>query len=105
MSSGGSRSRNKGYRGENELVKLLRSYGIRAERVPLSGAVGGKYSGDVILEYKGRELVGEVKRRERGFVSLYKWLDQKDILFLRSNRREWLVVMRLGDLLEVEDAS
>jgi Holliday junction resolvase len=37
----GRRSRSKGLRSERGIVALLKARGIAAERVPLSGAVGG----------------------------------------------------------------
>ena len=45
----GKASRDKGARREREFVKLLKKEGIKAERVPLSGACGGSYSGDIRL--------------------------------------------------------
>lgn len=88
--------REKGKRGERELVRILREEGIEARRVPLSGSVEG-YEGDVVLQLGDRQLVGEVKLRKDGFKSLYRWLKGKDLLFIRSDRHEWLVVMRLED--------
>jgi len=91
--------REKGKRGERELVRILRERGIGAHRVPLSGSVEG-YESDVILQLGDRQLVGEVKLRKDGFKSLYRWLKGKDLLFCRANRREWLVVIRLGDWVD-----
>jgi len=87
---GGKSSRDKGGRGERELAKLL-----GGERVPLSGAQGGSFKGDVIIPYIG---TGECKWRKNGFVQLYNWLDEKDFLALRADRHEWLIVMRAKDL-------
>lgn len=89
--AGGRASRGKGSRGEREIVKLM-----GGERVPLSGAAGGSFSGDVInIPYIG---VAEVKRRRDGFRQLYSWLGENDALFLRADRREWLVCIRAKDL-------
>ena len=41
----GSKERNKGLRVEREIVQKLKDVGIPAERVPLSGAAGGSYTG------------------------------------------------------------
>ncbi len=90
----GKSCRRKGYEGERELVHLLPG----AYRVPLSGAAGGEFSGDVIWPPLGR---GESKRRKDAFRSLYKWLEGKDWLAVRADRREWLVVLTLDKLLEV----
>ena len=93
----GRKSRTKGYRGEKEIVDKLRSYGIKAERVPLSGAAGGRFAGDVIITIGTRDIIAEVKRRAKGFAQLYKWLADKDVLFVRSDRHEWLVIERFDD--------
>lgn len=122
---GGSRSRRKGTRAERELVTLLRNAGIAAERVPLSGAVGGRFAGDVLLA-DGRRA--EVKIRRTGLSLLYrligdnlrpvtvdptargasqvnKWLDTADVLFARTDRMPWLVVERSLGLLRVQTLS
>lgn len=89
----GIKSKQKGYRLEYELVGKLREIGLNAERVPLSGASGGSFAGDLLVE--GRRA--EVKGRAEGFKSIYKWLESVDILFIRADRREWLVIQRLKD--------
>lgn len=87
----GLRSRRKGLRGEQEFVNL---YG--GERVPLSGAQGGSFSGDVVnVPYIGK---GEIKRRARGFKTLYDWLADNDFLAMRVDRKPWLVCMKMDDL-------
>lgn len=42
-------SRDKGARAEREIVHRHRELGVHAERVPLSGAAGGRFIGDVDL--------------------------------------------------------
>lgn len=87
----GKASRDKGFRTEREFVKL---YG--GERVPLSGAAGGSFTGDVVdVAYIGR---GEIKRREQGFKQLYKWLADNDFVAFRADRAEWLVCLKMDDL-------
>lgn len=89
----GRRSKQKGNRTEREFAKL-----IVGERVPLSGAVGGKYSGDVI----GLGLTWECKARKDGFKQLYKWLDsESDALAVKADRKEWLVVIPLSKFQEL----
>jgi hypothetical protein len=89
----GSKSKQKGYRLEHELVEKLRELGLKAERIPLSGQAGGSFSGDLIVE----GLKAEVKGRADGFKSIYKWLEGVDILFIKADRKEWLVIKRLKD--------
>jgi hypothetical protein len=84
-------SRDKGARIERELVHLHLDASIPASRVPLSGAAGGEYSGDLRI----LDLRAEVKARANGegFRQLEKWLGQHDILFLRRNRQRPLVLL------------
>ena len=89
----GKKSRRKGYRLEHELEEKLKELGFDAQRVPLSGASGGLFSGDLIVDGK----IAEVKGRADGFKNLYRWLEGKDILFVRADRKEWLVIQRLKD--------
>lgn len=83
----------KGARREHELARLL-----GGQRVPLSGAAGGAFSGDVLHPTLGRL---EVKARKDGFTSLYRWLEGADWLALRADRKPWLVVLPLDRLLEL----
>jgi len=89
----GKKSKDKGYRLEHELVEKLKELGLQAERIPLSGQAGGSFSGDIRIN----EKIAEVKGRADGFKNLYRWLEGKDILFVRADRREWLVIQRLKD--------
>lgn len=99
------KTRKKGYRGENEIVNLLKKQGIEAKRVPLSGA-NELLKGDVVLELKGETLVGEVKRRRGGMCSAYEILADKDLYFFRADRKKWLVVIELETFLKlVKDGS
>jgi hypothetical protein len=81
----------KGTQYETETVKLINGLGIECERVPLSGALGGKYRGDV--QFAG--LIVECKRRRKGFSSLYKALrqDNADLLFVRDDNEKTLAVL------------
>ncbi len=77
---------------------MHRDMGVHAERVPLSGATGGRYSGDVDVYVAGPDsapLVTEVKARANGagFVTLERWLGENDLLFLRRDRAEPMVVL------------
>jgi Holliday junction resolvase len=95
----GARHRQKGDRCERELVELHRSLGIHAERYPLSGASRFRGSGhDIDIYAFGKDeapFVAESKARKNGdgFVTLEGWLSDYDILFLRRNRAEPLVVL------------
>ena len=88
----GRMSRTKGGRVERELVNKLKDAGIAAERVPLSGAAGGTFSGDVLIQ---GALIAEVKARKdgEGFKTLEGWLGENDMLLLKRNNAEPLAVM------------
>ena len=85
-------SKNKGSRIEREIVDLHRAIGVSASRVPLSGAAGGEFSGDIRI---GDGMVGEVKARSKGqgFATIERWLGKNNFLFLRRDRASPLVVM------------
>jgi hypothetical protein len=87
------------------LVRLLQDHGLGAERVPLSGAVGGSYVGDLTVPLIGRDHVVEVKVRGTGFNQLYDWLDGRDILVVKADRKEPLVVIPIKLAVEIAKAS
>lgn len=82
---------------------------IEAKRVPLSGSLGGEYSGDIHLFINERKLVGEVKYRDKSsFPSPFGVLQNRDIAFYkkRKGKPQTLVIMS-GDLFQqlMEDNS
>lgn len=97
--SGGRASRRKGDLIERELVARHKEIGIHAERYPLSGASRFRGSGHDLDVYPfGREqapIVAELKARKdgAGFTTLEKWLGEFDVLFLRRNNADPLVVL------------
>jgi Holliday junction resolvase len=96
----GRRSRAKGIRAERSIVNALKASGMAAVRVPLSGAVGGRFAGDIVLPLMGRDLCVEVKARADGFRELYSWLEGRDVLVFKADRQEPLVVVSLGLAIE-----
>lgn len=101
----GKASRDKGNRTERALVRLLQDAGFAAERVPLSGSIGGSYCGDVTVPLLGVDRVVEVKCRGTGFRQLYDWLDGRDLLIVKSDRREMLAVVPLRLAVEIAKAA
>ena len=88
--------RDKGARVEREIVHRHLDIGVPAERVPLSGAAGGSCTGDVWLSVTpDARWTGEVKARKdgAGFATLERWLGDNDVLFLRRNNSEPMVVL------------
>ena len=84
----GRRSRSKGVRTERSIVALLRASGIAAERVPLSGAAGGRFAGDIVWAVLDRDLCVEVKCRGQDYRKLYSRLEKRDLLVVKADRQE-----------------
>ncbi|MHC2273543.1 Holliday junction resolvase [Bradyrhizobium diazoefficiens] len=102
---GGRASRDKGNRAERAIVKFLQDRGFAAERVPLSGSAGGSYLGDVTIPVLDVDRVAEVKCRANGFRELYRWLEARDLLIIRADRSEPLVVLPLKLAAEIASAA
>jgi hypothetical protein len=97
----GRRSRDKGARGERALVKFLQGHGFAAEKISRMYRRGA----DVSVPVCGRDLEIEVKCRGNGFGQLYAWLVERDLLVLRADRREPLVVLPLKLAAEIALAA
>jgi Holliday junction resolvase len=102
---GGKSPRRKGDRAERAIVKFLQERGFAAERVPLSGSAGGSYLGDLTVTILEVDRVVEVKARAKGFRQLYDWLIDRDILIVRADRSEPLVVVPLKLAAEIALAA
>ena len=102
-------SRDKGLRRERAIVEIHTKSGLRAERVPLSGATRYRGNGaDVDLYVRGAAPVkAEVKARGDGdgFRTLERWLGGNDALFLWRDRAAPFVVLPLHVWLEVAGRS
>jgi hypothetical protein len=89
-------SRAKGDRFERDCVHKLVEEGIAAQRVPLSGAAGGMFSSDLMVEVCGRLEKIECKTRKRAWADLFGWLPGNFALFIKADRTDTLVVMDLA---------
>src|SRR5215472_1858099 len=95
----GAQHRRKGDRCERELVERHKAIGVHCERYPLSGSTHFRGSGHDLNIYPfGREaapLVAESKARKdgQGFAQLERWLGTYDLLFLRRNHADPMVVL------------
>lgn len=96
----GRAPKQKGDRLERLVVSLLQAHGVNAKPVPLSGSAAG-YPGDVSVTLADRELCLECKSRA-DFKTLYGWLEARDALILKGDRRDPLLVVRLKDILELQ---
>ena len=105
----GKPSRDKGLRRERAIVEIHTKSGLRAERVPLSGALRYQGNGaDVDLYVRGAVPVkAEIKARGEGsgFRTLERWLGANDALFLWRDRAAPFVVLPLHIWLEVAGRS
>jgi Holliday junction resolvase len=90
----GRRSRDEGSRTERAIVRLLQAQGIAATKISRAYQRGH----DIVLSLSGRDLCVGVKARADGFRELYCWLDQRDVLFVKADRQEALVVLRMSPL-------
>lgn len=100
-------SKRKGNTGEREVLQLLIDAGIDAQRNEQT-FVGGIDNPDISASICGIPLHVEVKRKER--FSVYDAMNQATrdanghalpVVAHRRNRRPWLVVFRLDDLLDL----
>jgi len=93
----GRRSRDKGSRAERAVLALLQQSAFAAEKV------SGMYrpGEDISVPLLGVDRTVEVKCRATGFGRLYSWLEQRDFLIVKSDRREFLVVLPLRTALEI----
>jgi hypothetical protein len=99
--NGGRSPRRKGDRSERVPVALLQASALAAERVPLSGAARGRFSGDISLPLLGTDRTIEVKIHRHGFGALYRCLDGAGRVVLRADRRQPLVVLPLRLAIEI----
>ena len=93
----GKKSRNKGYRYENELVHKFQDLGIVAHRVPLSGACTG-YKDDLILMDK---YPVEAKRRKSINNMFYEVLSKCKIGITRADNMDDIVFMKLDTFADM----
>ena len=96
----GKPSRDKGARRERQIVALHQELGVRAERVPLSGAMKFRNTEktDCDIYVRGPDaapFVTEIKARAsgEGFATIERWLGEADALFLVRDRAAPLVCL------------
>ncbi len=94
----GKKPRSKGDRGERELVQILTELGVECFRKVASGSgwpTDLTNAGDIGLINEPDTHV-EVKRRARAFGLLYDALEKADVVFMRDDRHDWLVVQKVS---------
>jgi Holliday junction resolvase len=88
----GRRSRSKGVRAERAIVRLLRGQGIAASKISRAWCAGA----DLCVHILGVDRSVEVKCRAAGFRQLYDWLDGRDLLIVKADHKEPLVILRMS---------
>ena len=89
-----SKSKQKGYRTEYNLVKRFQVAGIDAKRQVLSGALPD-HPHDIKI--KNPDMIVEVKARKNGagFKTLKRWMGSADALIMHEDHEESLVAIAL----------
>jgi len=97
-----NRDKAKGLYHEKWVVDWLKAIGLPAKRQPLSGALGGEYSGDIVTEIMGHRLVTEVKFRDASnFPSPFSVLDNRDLaVYKRKKGSPQVVVIMSGETFQ-----
>ena len=101
----GKASRDKGAGYERELVNAFKDMGLRAQRVPLSGATDyAKNDVEVTAGFDGKTVFsGEAKRRKQLPKIITDALEGADFAAFRQDHGETLIVISLdtfGELLQ-----
>ncbi len=97
----GGRSRDKGARTERAIARMLQANGLAAAKVSRAYQPGH----DIVLPLAGRDLCMEVKARADGFHDLYGWLDSRDVLIVKADRQEPLVILRMSLVAEIAEGA
>jgi Holliday junction resolvase len=97
----GIKSRRKGNRFELALVQLLQGAGLGAEKTSRTGYSGG----DLSVPLLGHTLIIEAKSRAKGFSKIYTWLQNRDILIVKSDRKDAIVILPLKLAAEIAAAA
>lgn len=97
-----SKAKNKGRRFENVVADKLTENNIPAERIPLSGSLGGKFDCDVVIGTPDNPIAKiECKHREKISKELWEWLEGNKYLAIKRNNYQPLVMMTLEDFIQL----
>ena len=99
-----AKAKRRGYAHEISVRDAHLKNGVSIERVPLSGSMGGKYTGDLgVPSIERKEFILECKARKNGsgFKVIEDWIEDADILFMRRNNQPDLVVMRMDTYMNL----
>ena len=91
-------NKKRGYQVEKWLEEKHNDFGIPCERVPLSGSIGGKYSGDLCIPSVANSVFrceSKARKGGTGFQTIERWMGDNDVLFLKRNHQAPLVVVSM----------
>ena len=109
-----SKSKAKGTYHEKWFVDLFKGWGLEVKRQPLSGSLGGEYSGDLVIELGGTRYIAEGKyRKEKGFPSPFAVLKNRDIALFKTGTAKdgtprWVMIVPdriVEEIMEKENES
>jgi hypothetical protein len=95
------KSRRKGARAELALARLLQNHGFAAEKISRMYKRGP----DLSVPLLGVDRGVEIKIRSNGFQQLYSWLNGADLLIVRADHREALVILPIRLAIEIARAA
>jgi len=81
----------KGYRLEREVLKRFKDYGFKVVRSPAS-----KGNGDIYVEG-----LGDIQLKARKSIGIYRWLEGADLLIVKADRKDPLVILPLEMFLRL----
>jgi hypothetical protein len=91
---------------EREIAGMLTAAGIPSWRVPLSGAAGGDFVGDIRVGVECWRAECKARKAGDGWRTLERWLAGSRLLFLRRNgERRPLVVLEWDAFVELAQNS
>lgn len=83
-----NKNRNKGIYHEKWFEKWLKKIGVKVKRQPMSGALGGEYIGDLLIEHNDQRFICEVKYRDKStFPSPFSLFKNKDIVLFKRRHK------------------
>jgi hypothetical protein len=103
-----NKNRTKGLYHEKKIVDWLNGIGITAKKQPLSGALGGEYSGDIVINHKDHRLIAEVKYRDASnFPSPFSVLSNRDLAIYKRRKGDpqMIVILTIETFLKLMENS
>tara|TARA_R100001443_G_scaffold21111_1_gene33324 strand:+ start:213 stop:569 length:357 start_codon:yes stop_codon:yes gene_type:complete len=97
-----SKSKIKGSYHERWFLKWLTKLGFSVKKQPLSGSLGGEYSGDLVIDIADEKLIAEIKYRDASsFPNAFSVLEERDIAFFKRKKgKPKTCVIIDGDVFE-----